>query len=140
MKKIRYILVGFLLAVLNEPINAKTDFPGLVQSGQYLHVTLNSATQPAPIQQSLDTVYSVGTYPLYTPELAPGEGREIVQVYCRFCHSTAYITMQPPLSAVTWEAEVYKMINTYSAPIPEDFAKQIVTYLQMFYTPETRKQ
>src|SRR5574341_56838 len=113
MKKIKYILVGFLLAILNAPIQAKTDLPGLAHSGQYSKGILLSITQPDSIQQSSDSVYSVGAYPLYTSELAPGEGREITQVYCSFCHSTTYITMQPPLPAVTWETEVYKMINTY---------------------------
>ena len=31
------------------------------------------------------------------------------------------------------------MINVYGAPIPEDIASQIVEYLQLNYTPETRK-
>ena len=140
MKKIRYILVGILLIVLNNPIQAKPDFPGLVHGGQYSKGILLSITQPDSIRQSSDTVYSVGTYPLYTPELAPGEGREAIQAYCDFCHSTTYITMQPPLPATIWETEVYKMINTYGAPIPEDLTRQIVAYLQRHYTPETRKK
>ncbi|HKW64101.1 MAG TPA: hypothetical protein VJN89_16235 [Candidatus Acidoferrum sp.] len=56
------------------------------------------------------------------------------------CHSTRYITMQPPLPATTWEAEVNKMIKTFGAPIPEATAKKITSYLQTHYTPQTRKQ
>ncbi len=140
MKKTIYILMGLLVIALNKPLLAKTDITGLVRSGQYSKGTLLSISQPDAIKQSLDAVYSVGTYPLYTPELATGEGREIIQGYCNLCHSVTYITMQPALPAATWEDEVYKMINTYGALIPEDETKQIIAYLQAHYTPETRRQ
>lgn len=140
MKKALYILIGLLVITLNKPLLAKTGLPGLVRGGQYSKGTLRSITQPDSIQQSLDSIYNVGTYPLYTPELALGEGREITQGYCDLCHSVTYITMQPPLPAVTWGDEVYKMINTYGAFIPEEEAKQIIAYLQAHYTLETRRQ
>lgn len=140
MKKIIYVLIGLLVIALNKPLLAKTGLPGLVRSGQYSKGTLLSITQPDPVQQSIDSVYSVGTYPLYTPELAKGEGLDIVQGYCNLCHSVTYITMQPPLPADTWEAEVFKMIDTYGALIPEDETRQVIVYLQAHYTPETRRQ
>lgn len=56
------------------------------------------------------------------------------------CHSTRYITMQPPLPAATWEAEVNKMNKTFGANIPEAVSQKIVRYLQANYTPATRKQ
>jgi len=140
MKKVRCIIIGLVLVVLSGTIFAESEIPGLLRSGQYSQGALNCATQPDPIQQSTDAVYSVGTYPLYTPELAQGDGRDIIQIFCRFCHSTTYITMQPPLPAATWEGVVNKMINTYGAPISEDSAKQIVSYLRAHYTPTTRKQ
>ena len=140
MKKTIYILIGLLVIALNKPLLAKTGLPGLVRSGQYSKGTLLSITQPDSFQHSLDSVYSVGTYPLYTPELAPGEGRDIIQGYCNLCHSVTYITMQPPLPAATWEDEVYKMINTYGALIPEDETRQVIAYLQAHYTTETRRQ
>ncbi|MBI5307199.1 MAG: cytochrome c [Planctomycetes bacterium] len=118
---------------------AKTGLHGLVRSGQYAKGELRSMPQPETIKQSVDGVYRVGTYPLYTPELVPGKGREITQGYCNMCHSVTYITMQPPLPATTWAAEVFKMIDTYGALIPDDETKQIVAYLQSHYTTETRK-
>ena len=140
MKNLRYIPIWITLTVLSGQVLAQSGPPGLVSGGKYRLGSLGSINQPRPIRQSSDTVYDVGTYPLHTTELAQGEGREIIQIYCRFCHSTTYITMQPPLPAATWETEVYKMINTYGAPIPEDAAKLITTYLQSHYTQETRKQ
>ena len=140
MKKVRCIIMGFFLVVLIETVFAESEISGLIRSGQYSQGTLGSSIQPGQAQQSSDGVYSVGAYPLYTPELAQGEGREIVQIFCRFCHSTTYMTMQPPLSAATWEGVVNKMIDTYGAPISEDSAKQIIAYLRAHYTPTTRKQ
>lgn len=140
MKKNICIITGLLLVILSGTISAEGEIPGLIRSGQYSQGTLGSANQPGQLPQSIYGVYSVGAYPLYTPELARGEGREIIQIFCRFCHSTTYITMQPPLPAATWESVVNKMIDIYGAPISEDSARQIINYLRTYYTPRTRKQ
>ena len=140
MKKESCIIIGLLLVILSGTISAESEIPGLIRSGQYSQGALGSVNQPGQIPQTSDGMYSVGAYPLYTPELAQGEGREIIQIFCRFCHSTTYITMQPPLPAATWESVVNKMINIYGAPISEDSEKQIVNYLRTYYTPATRKQ
>ncbi len=140
MKKNICFIIGLLLIMLSGTILAEGEIPGLIRSGQYSQGTLGNVRQSSPAQQSNDGVYSVGAYPLYTPELAQGEGREIIQIFCRFCHSTTYITMQPPLPAATWESVVNKMIDIYGAPISEDSARQIINYLRTYYTPLTRKQ
>jgi len=140
MEKVRCIIIGFFLVVLIGTVFAESEIPGLIRSGQYSQGALGSVNQPGQIQQTSDGMYSVGAYPLYTPELAQGEGREIIQIFCRFCHSTTYITMQPPLPAATWESVVNKMIDIYGAPISEDSARQIINYLRTYYTPLTRKQ
>jgi hypothetical protein len=51
-----------------------------------------------------------------------------------------YITMQPPLSADAWAAEVTKMQKTFGADIPNEITKKIVLYLGTHYTPDTRKR
>ena len=140
MKKNICFIIGLLLVIWSGTILAESGIPGLIHSGQYSQGTLGNVRQSSPAQQSNDGVYSVGAYPLYTPELAQGEGREIIQIFCRFCHSTTYITMQPPLPAATWESVVNKMIDIYGAPISEDSARQIINYLRTHYTPLTRKQ
>jgi hypothetical protein len=61
--------------------------------------------------------------------LPPGPGRETVVVMCAVCHSTRYITIQPPLSRETWSAEVTKMQKTFGVLIPDENAGQIVDYL-----------
>lgn len=67
--------------------------------------------QPAPAKPGEGTVYKVGAYPLYTAELAEGEGKELVMGYCSICHSVTYITMQPPLA--NWKPTMDKMLKTY---------------------------
>ena len=96
--------------------------------------------QPAPPKEADNATYGVASYPLYPPELAPGEGREVVESYCSTCHSTRYITMQPPLSPDIWAAEVNKMVKVMGQPIPDDVQPTIIKYLQMHYTPDTRKR
>jgi len=117
-----------------------TKAPGLVQGGNYDSGNLGMQMQPAPHTDDAGAVYTVGPWPTYTPPLADGEGRELVQSFCGICHSTTYITMQPPLPGATWERLVDKMIGTFGAPVPESAAQTITAYLKSHYTPETRKQ
>lgn len=111
-----------------------------VEQGSYAPSTLGQVHEPAPVALNDDSVYKVSAYPQYRPELAEGEGRAETESFCSLCHSTRYITMQPPLPAATWEAEVTKMRKTLGAPIPDASAALIIKYLQAHYTPDTRKQ
>jgi hypothetical protein len=111
-----------------------------VEQGNYAPATLGQLQQPAPAALAEDSVYQVSAYPQYPVELVDGEGRAETASFCGLCHSTRYITMQPPLPAATWEVEVTKMRKTLGAPIPDASAALIVKYLQAHYTPETRKQ
>ena len=63
------------------------------------------------------------------PELPRGPGRTQFATNCIICHSPRYITMQPRFPRKVWEAEVYKMVNVYGAPINETDQAQIVDYL-----------
>ena len=110
-----------------------------LKKGNYSPAQLGVMRQPAPIEPSPDSIFQVSAYPVPPVDLAPGDGLQDVQIYCNTCHSPRYITMQPPLPAATWEAEVNKMNKAYGAGIPEENAKKIIEYLQAHYTPETRK-
>ena len=110
------------------------------QSGSYGSTKTNSLEQTVLPQLSQDASFSVAAFPSFAPELAEGEGQAETQSFCAVCHSTRYITMQPPLPAASWDAEVNKMIKTFGAPIPDGTAKKITSYLQEHYTPENRKQ
>lgn len=107
--------------------------------GFYNPRNLGSSEQSAQPHLHDGAVYSAESFPLFPPDLAPGEGRQEVSSYCSTCHSTRYITMQPPLPADTWTTEVNKMINTFGLELPEDAKPIVLKYLQTHYTPETRK-
>jgi hypothetical protein len=111
-----------------------------VKKGNYRPAELGSVQQMTPQELSPDSNYEVAAYPVPAPELAAGEGRQEVLIYCSTCHSPRYVTMQPPLPAATWEAEMTKMNKTFGAAIPDDTSKKILGYLQTYYTPENRKQ
>jgi hypothetical protein len=111
-----------------------------VRRGNYAPATHGQLQQSSPAALTEDSLYKVSSYPLYPPELAEGEGHAETENFCSPCHSTRYITMQPPLPAATWEAEVTKMRKTLGAPISDASAALIIKYLQAHYTPDTRKQ
>ncbi len=110
-----------------------------VDQGNYEPGQLGQIRQAPPVELSDDSGYQVSAYPLYPPQMAEGEGRAETEGFCSLCHSTRYITMQPPLPAATWEAEVTKMRKAFGAPIPDASAALIIKYLQAHYTPDTRK-
>ena len=111
-----------------------------MQKGQYRPAILGQLLQSGPRESLPDSQYGGSFYPLYPPELEPGDGKAEADGYCGMCHSTRYITMQPPLPAAAWEAEVTKMKKSFSATIPDEATAKIIRYLQAHYTPETRKQ
>jgi hypothetical protein len=111
-----------------------------LKKGYYSPAELGSVRQAALVELSLDSNYQVTAYPVPAVDLAPGDGLQEVRIYCNTCHSPRYITMQPPLPAATWEAEVNKMNKAFGAGIPEDNTQKIILYLQAHYTAENRKQ
>ena len=130
----------WLLVAVCPVVALAQGLPGVGRAGEYLQGTLGSIDQAAPAPAQGDAVYSVGGWPTSTPPLADGAGKDLVVGYCQICHSTTYITMQPPLPVGAWEATVKKMINDFGAPIPEESARQIITYLQAHYAQGTRQQ
>ncbi len=111
-----------------------------LKKGEYSPAELGSVRQAAPVELSPDSNYQASAYPVPAADLAPGDGLQEVRIYCNTCHSPRYITMQPPLPAATWEAEVNKMNKAFGAGIPEDDTRKIILYLQGHYTAENRKQ
>jgi hypothetical protein len=119
---------------------ASTAVYALHKAGQYEPGTSGKIARTLPQAPTAGTAYDVGPFPTYRPTLAAGEGSREVDVYCNTCHSPMYITMQPPLSADTWAAEVAKMQKAFGADIPDEISKKIILYLGSHYTPETRKR
>lgn len=70
------------------------------------------------------------------PGLPALPGRELVVFSCSTCHSTRYITMQPPLPRTVWTAEVRKMMAAFGAPVTETQVPQIAEYLVTIQQPK----
>ncbi|MDA8100778.1 MAG: hypothetical protein M0042_14270 [Nitrospiraceae bacterium] len=78
------------------------------------------------------TVHSI-QLPIMPFDLADGPGRNKAAGYCAVCHGVEYIPMQPKLSKAQWNATVTKMIKAFGAPIPQEDADTIVSYLATAY-------
>jgi hypothetical protein len=110
------------------------------RAGIYTQTGPETSHRTLPNAPSTDATYDAGQYPIYYPELAPGDGKSDVENNCELCHSPRYITMQPAMPAQAWADEVAKMRKTFGASIPDDTAQKIIQYLGSHYTPETRKR
>jgi mono/diheme cytochrome c family protein len=126
-------LVTFSLSVAARVVHPE------FKKGYYTPAQLGSLLQSAPRESLPDSNYEVSAYPVPAAELTQGDGLQEVQIYCNTCHSPRYITMQPPLPAASWAAEVKKMNESFGAGISEDSTKKIIVYLQTHYTPENRE-
>ena len=130
---------GIFLVVCGLALAAGVGYAEL-KKGYYSPAELGSLRQAAPIELLPDASYQVSAYPVPAVDLVPGDGLQDVQLYCNTCHGPRYITMQAPLPAVTWGAEVDKMNKTFGAGIPEDNTKRIILYLQTHYMAENRNR
>ena len=131
----RFLIVGAMLTIL-----AGATVFAQMRTGVYSSNKGEALAQPRTASLEPDAEYSVVAFPSLPAALAEGEGLAETQSFCAMCHSTRYITMQPPLPPAVWEAEMNKMIKTYGAPVPDASAKKILAYLQAHYAPENRKQ
>jgi mono/diheme cytochrome c family protein len=134
--KIRLILAVLLPVACAAAVGARMEE---LRSGSYAPDSLGLITQAGAPALAENSSYQVASYPAFALQLADGPGRAETQIQCGSCHTPRYITMQPPLPAATWDAEVRKMIKTYGAQVSDADAQKIIRYLQANYTPETRR-
>lgn len=122
--------------------------PGAPPSGSSSGPSSGSSTPPSlvppgalaqPLSRLPDEgpVYAIDPLPARTPPLVPGAGRDALVAHCSTCHSTAYVSLQPPLPEAAWRATLDKMQRTYGAGVPEAAADEVLAYLVAHYTPET---
>jgi hypothetical protein len=70
-------------------------------------------------------------WPAETSTYKPGNGVELAQALCLNCHSSDYVSSQPPMPLKFWEGVIKKMKEKYAAPLPDD-----VTVLADYLTRE----
>jgi sulfite dehydrogenase (cytochrome) subunit B len=76
--------------------------------------------------------FSSFVWPVESGAYKPGAGAELAQSLCITCHSTEYVSTQPPLPRKFWEATVKKMKEKYAAPLPADNTA-LIDYLTSAY-------
>jgi mono/diheme cytochrome c family protein len=67
--------------------------------------------------------------------LKPGPGDDATAANCSACHTSDYIVMNSAfLTLDAWKAEVTKMRSAFGAPINDETAAEITSYLAKNYT------
>lgn len=103
-----------------------------------LAITLSSLVLSATLARSQTFKASSNTVSIALPgdlnyRFKGGAGSDRANTYCLTCHSSAYVSTQPPLDRDHWSAEVAKMRKAYHAEIPDKDADVITDYLARAY-------
>ena len=64
-----------------------------------------------------------------------GPGQQVAQTYCLTCHSSGYVSMQPPMDAAHWMKTVTKMRKQFGTQMTDADATKIADYLGSAYGP-----
>lgn len=97
----------------------------------FLAYLVCAPTLAAPMSLAGTITY---TLPEGVSTLRPGPGKDIAENNCLACHSSDYISTQPPhLGKKFWEAEVAKMRKAFGAQISEEDSAVIADYLARSY-------
>lgn len=86
-------------------------------------------TAAAPLSAVAVTI----TLPPETGTYKAAPGVELAQANCLMCHSTEYVSTQPPMPRKFWEATVKKMKEKFGAPTPDAQVTALVDYLTANY-------
>lgn len=112
--------VAFIACVLIVPLVAAAATPP----------THKAAAKKKPAVSSSTSITLPGDLSF---DFKPGAGSRAATTYCLTCHSSAYVSTQPPLDKAHWDAEVTKMRKVYGAAIPDKDAGEISDYLTQTY-------
>jgi sulfite dehydrogenase (cytochrome) subunit B len=70
--------------------------------------------------------------------LKPGAGSALTSSRCIICHSLEYIPANAPaMDPAAWQKTVQKMRDRFGAPINEEEARTILSYLSANYAEKT---
>ncbi|AVI65862.1 cytochrome C552 [Shewanella sp. WE21] len=93
----------------------------------FVSVVINSASIAEPVMIKLPADTS-------TLKFSTLPGYIIAEQKCNICHSSNYISYQPPgMTQAQWTAEMHKMHQNYGAPINEQQINSLGAYLSVAY-------
>ena len=125
-------LVEQMMTVWNAPI-AEEDVASIVTylSKHFGPSSSSAANQDRPSTLQADPDEELSTF------LPDDEGKVLLTVYCRGCHSATQIRQNLALRAggneSYWNALVQRMVTVWNAPIAEEDVVPIVTYLSKHF-------
>jgi cytochrome c553 len=91
--------------------------------------TALAVSTPAWVQEQPQIKSTTVDLPTGDDLFPGGTAADAINNNCLACHSADMVLNQPMLPPATWEAEVYKMIRVYRAPVDEADVPAIVAYL-----------
>lgn len=71
--------------------------------------------------------------PTETASFRATQGAELAMAHCLQCHSSEYVTSQPPLGREAWLASIEKMRKRYGAAVPAEAEAPLLDYLVATY-------
>ena len=80
-----------------------------------------------------DKAWDSWKLPAEETRLKAGPGADLVKANCLLCHSTDYISTQPPLTRDQWKATVTKMQQKFGAPYNAEKMDPVIDYLVKSY-------
>ena len=80
-----------------------------------------------------DKAWDSWKLPTEETRLKAGPGADLVKANCLLCHSTDYISTQPPLTRDQWKATVTKMQQKFGAPYNAEKMDPVIDYLVNSY-------
>jgi hypothetical protein len=95
-----------------------------------LTITITALSQAAEVSITLPV--ETGTY-------KKASGADLANANCLICHSTEYVSTQPPMPRKFWETAVKKMKEKFGAPTPDAQVAAIVDYLTANYGVPDKK-
>ncbi len=67
-------------------------------------------------------------------------GFKTAQGLCLMCHSSQYVSSQPPKSSPAyWSATVHKMKDVFKAPLTDEMLPAVIEYLSVEYGGQSRE-
>ena len=127
------ILVEQMVTVWNAPI-PEEDVPSIVTYlSKHFGPSSSPSDQDRPSPLQADPDEELDTF------LPDDEGKVLLTVYCRSCHSATQIRQNLAQRAGGnenyWNALVQRMMTVWNAPIAEEDVAPIVTYLSKHFGP-----
>lgn len=90
---------------------------------------------PAPKAVAPSTITKIEMPGDLSYDYKKGPGQQVAQTYCLTCHSSGYVSMQPPMDAAHWMKSVTKMRKLYGAQMTDEEATKVADYLGAEYGP-----